>query len=125
MSYADLYFYQNEFGGNVVPSDLLENALKSASRAIDNATMYKIQDIEGLPEFAKRQVKLATCVQAEYIDQYGEINDFLSNVGGYSIGDVSVSSPQGSASVLGSHYGLCEKAIELLLPTGLLDRRLA
>ena len=126
MAYCDAEYYKDTYGGQAIPDDDLEKALADASRAIDNATMYRIGELDDWPAFTQAQVKLATCAQAEFTHQYGEMDEFLNSVGSYSIGDVSVSAGKANETrpQLVKHYGICDEAISLLMPTGLLDRRL-
>lgn len=125
MSYSNYECYKNEYGGLIPEVDFLK-ALPKATRAVDKATQHRIGELKSWPAFTQEKVRLAECAQADFIAQYGDTVDFLNTVGHYSIGDVSVSAGEGagSASALSKHYGLCEEAVQLLLPTGLLDRRL-
>ncbi len=127
MAYCDAEYYKDTYGGQAIPDDdlELEKALADASRAIDNATMYRIGELDDWPAFTQAQVKLATCAQADHAYKYGELESVSSAIGGYSIGDVSVAGKADSGkSALEQHYKVCEGAISLLMPTGLLDRRL-
>ena len=125
MAYCDAEYYKDTYGGQAIPDDDLEKALADASRAIDNATMYRIGELDDWPAFTQAQVKLATCAQADHAYKYGELESVLSAIDGYSIGDVSVAGKADSGkSALEQHYKVCESAISLLMPTGLLDRRL-
>jgi hypothetical protein len=125
MAYCDAEYYKDTYGGQAIPDDDLEKALADASRAIDCATMYRIGELDDWSAFTQAQVKLATCAQADHAYKYGELESVSSAIGGYSIGDVSVTGKaDGGKSALEQHYKLCEAAIRLLMPTGLLDRRL-
>lgn len=119
-------FYLDSFMGTAVPADSLPRALREASRQVAAACQYAIgETLDDWPEFTSEQIRLAVCEQAEHNALYGEAADALSVFGGYSIGDVSVSSATGgSADGLVAHYKICRKAIEHLIPTGLLNRRL-
>ena len=122
-SYVDYAFYTDVYKGKLTLDEL---DLDKASRQVNHACYYRISSLEALTDFQAQQVKLATCAQANYDGTYGELAGYLDVVGGYSIGDVSVSGGgkggAGSGS-MASAYGLCEEAYQLLLPTGLLDRR--
>lgn len=124
MSYTDYSFYVDTYGGELIPESDFDSALSKAARSVNYACGYRIGDIAEQPEFTQRQIQLAVCAQADYAYQYGEISTFLSSVGGYSIGDVSVSGGAGNLSAMARHYGISDEAIGLLMPTGLLDRRL-
>lgn len=126
MSYADSIFYIIDYGGTTIPAEptsLIESQLKAASRAIDSAVRYKIQDFSALTEFQQQQVKLATCAQADHTYQYGALSSMLGLMGGYSIGDVSISGKgETNESVEAAHYKICDAAVDFLMPTGLLFR---
>lgn len=129
-AYCDEAFYATEYKGTAIPAEALEQALQHATFRVDQATSYRIENIENWPEFTQRQIKLACCAQADsdyQTDEEKELSRFLDSVGGYSIGDVSVSGGGGGkkadANPLERHYGLSDAAIRFLMPTGLLDRR--
>ncbi len=124
-AYCDSGFYLDDYQGSVIPGAEVDTYLLHASRKIDQATSYRIGTFDEWPDFTQRQVKLAVCAQAEHDYQYGEIEGVTAALGGYSIGDVSVSMRSGgSGNALSSHYKLNEIALAFLMPTGLLDRRL-
>lgn len=132
-AYCDAEFYSNEYKGTAIPAEALDQALTHASFKVDQATRYRIGELTEWPEFSQRQIKLACCAQAEAdyrTEGEQELLRFLDTVGGYSIGDVSVSGKGGGSgtetggSSLEEHYGLTMKALQFLMPTGLLDRRL-
>ena len=126
MSYADSTFYIDTYGGTtipVTPPELIGSQLRLASRAVDAATMYRIRDFDELTAFQQLQVKLGVCAQADYSFQYGALSSLLGLTGSYSIGDVSMSGKSESGlSAEAEHYQLCDEAIKLLMPTGLLNR---
>lgn len=125
-SYANIDFYTTEYGGPEIPSDSLDRLLPKASWAIDRATQYKIQTLERMPQFTQRQVRLAACAEAAHLYSLEGDRGVLTELGGYSIGDVSVSistEPKASDS-LTEHYQLSDEAVGFLMPTGLLNRRL-
>ena len=126
MAYCDAEFYNSEYGGQVIPvEDVLGKALNDASRAVDYAVMHRIGNLEDWPVFTQKQVKLAVCTQADHTYKRGDAGESLSAISGYSIGDVSVTMKADEGkSALEQHYKVCESAISLLMPTGLLDRRL-
>lgn len=125
MAYCDEDFYVNEFKGDVISDEAaLDRELTRASRAVDRATKYRIGDLAEWPEFTQQQVKLAVCTQAEHSYQFGDMQSVTAALGGYSIGDVSVSAKTETHSGLEKFYKLTSAAIEYLMPTGLLDRRL-
>lgn len=117
--YCDEMFYANVYKGTAIMAETFPETLLHASLSIAGACMYRIGDLSEHPEFTQKQVKLATCAQADYEHQYGT----LDVIGSYSIGDVSVSS-NAQKDALENHYKICKSAISYLMPTGLLDRRL-
>lgn len=124
--YADGEFYREEYHGSVIPPADLGAALDRARWAIDHAIGFAIKDLSDWSAFVQRQVKLASCAQADHDHQYGDMESVMGMIGGYSVGDVSVS-PAGvktGRAALAEHYQLSEGAIRFLAPTGLLDRRL-
>ncbi|NCC68505.1 MAG: hypothetical protein EOM14_10010 [Clostridia bacterium] len=126
MAYADLEFYKTEFRGTAVPDSEIDAALEKASREVDAATRYRIQDLATWPAFTQKQVKLAVCATAEHAFGTGELESLLDVAGSYSIGDVSISAKGGADTgddQLKAHFGLNSEALDLLMPTGLLDRR--
>lgn len=128
MSYTTEQFYTEEYRGEAIPGELVDTFLRRASRAIDRAVMYRIIDIDYWPFFARRQIQLAVCSEADNIfhrDTDEGVMDVIG-VGSYSVGDVSVSMKQSddkASDSLTGHYGLSEETIGFLMPTGLLDRR--
>lgn len=129
MKYADKEFYENEYGGDLIPSAELDAMLTKSSHAIDRATYYRIGELDRFPPFTQRQVKLATCAEADAIKTIREETGVLAEIGSYSIGDVTVSAKSGADAAKASdgltgHYQLSEEALGFLLPTGLLNRRI-
>lgn len=124
ISYVTEDFYTDSFKGTAVPADSLAKALQDASGQVAAACRYKIGDLGNWPDFTQNQVRMAVCEQADYNALYGDAAEALSVFGGYSIGDVSLSSVVGNKGALELHFKLCKKAVEHLMPTGLLDRRI-
>ncbi|MCI6603033.1 MAG: hypothetical protein MSC43_02390 [Clostridiales bacterium] len=125
--YCDQNFYEQDYHGKAIAAADLLKTLTEATYLIDTATNGMIGNLKDWPEYTQKRVKMATCAQADYSHEYGDIEESLGILGGYTIGDVSVSSGGGgkqSQDPLVRHYRLCQKAITYLLPTGLLDRRL-
>lgn len=124
--YADKTFYEDVYHGTAIPADERETALERSRWAIDAAVGFAIKDLTDLSEFAQRQVKLASCAQADHEFLFGDMTGTLDIIGGYTIGDVSVS-PGGAKTgraAWADHYQLGPDALNFLYPTGLLDRRL-
>ena len=126
VAYCDSEFYLNDYKGLTMSAttDEIDKQLLHASRKVDRATSYRIVELESLPAFSQKQVKLAVCAQADHDYQYGDLEDVAAALGGYTIGDVSVSGKGNSGgNDLAGHYKLAKAAIDYLIPTGLLDRR--
>lgn len=127
MSYADESFYFDDYGGTTIPDappELMERMLKQASRAVDRATLHRIQDFDKLTTFQREQVRMAVCAQADYNFKFGDLAAVLGLAGSYSIGDVSISGKSElGLSAEAQHYRLCDEAIDFLMPTDLLNRR--
>lgn len=87
MAYVDSAYY-NSYSNMI--SDNIEAKLEKASDLIDSMTFNRIvgTGFLNLTEFQKDKVKKAVCLQADFIEQYGEyINMPLS---GFSAGSISV-----------------------------------
>lgn len=125
MSYADVDFYRTEFKGKSDDVTEIERCLHHASYKVDKAADYRIGDLESWPPFTIRQVKLATCAQAEHDAERGDLDALAGAVSGYTIGDVTLTGlkPENADDGILQHYGICRAAYDFLLPTGLLDRR--
>ena len=120
MSYVDSSYYREEFKGKIIDDDNLENILERASDQIDVLTYNRIIGIgfENLSPFQQDKIKKAACLQAEFIEQYGEfINMPLS---GYSAGSTSVSF---NGSIVNG-ITTTKEVINYISQTGLNSRRL-
>ncbi len=88
-AYADPEYYREIYGGDMVPEEHLEKALRQASRHIDSLTYNRIvgAGFENLTGFQQEIIREAVCQQAEFeYENADEINTILS---GYSINGVS------------------------------------
>lgn len=120
MSYVNSSYYKEEFKGEILNDDTLENRLERASDQIDVLTYNRINKIEfkNLSSFQQDKIKKAVCLQAEFIEQYGEfINIPLS---GYSVGSTSVSF---NGSIVNG-ITTTQEVINYISQTGLNSRRL-
>ncbi|MDM1006156.1 hypothetical protein QTJ04_07785 [Clostridium perfringens] len=120
MSYVDVSYYKDDFKGNILNDDTLKNRLERASDQIDKLTYNRIIGIEfkNLSPFQQDKIKKAVCLQAEFIEQYGEfINMPLS---GYSVGSTSVSF---NGSIVNG-ITTTKEVINYISQTGLNSRRL-
>lgn len=120
MSYVDISYYQGEFKGDIPLDEYLENKLERASDQIDTLTYNRIIGIgfENLSEFQKDKIKKAVCLQADFIEQYGEFINMPLN--GYSVGSTSVSF---NGSIVNG-ITTTKEVINYISQTGLNSRRL-
>lgn len=125
-AYADSEFYRATYFGEAIPDDRLDRELARASWAIDAVTDHRIDTLSDRPAFVQKQVKLAVCAEADarYKAAAMERQLGVTGVGSYSIGDVSVSLRDDKRTSAANSDTLSGEAYALLLPTGLLDRRL-
>lgn len=121
-SYATYEFYTDIFGGSIIPEAESLTWLTKGQAAVERALQFKGQQYySSLPASSQYQLGMATCFMAEYLYQYGELAAVTQAVGGYSVGDVSVSPSQSkSAPVLG--LGVTAEAYDHLVRTGLMYR---
>lgn len=87
MSYVDSDYYKQHC--NVIIDDI-DNKLEKASDQIDSITFNRIvgTGFSNLTEFQQNKIKKAVCLQADFMEQYGEyINMPLS---GYKAGSISM-----------------------------------
>ncbi|WP_040209869.1 hypothetical protein [Clostridium polynesiense] len=117
MAYADLSYYKNTFRGNKIAD---ESLLERASDQIDSLTFNRINGVgfNSLTPFQQDKIKKAVCIQAEFIEQYGEYIDMP--LSGYSVGDVSLSF---TGSVING-VTTTKEVLGYLKQTGLTSRRL-
>lgn len=66
--YATEDYYLNQYGGEIIPKDILEKALKNASRHIDSLTYNRIvgRGISSLTEFQQEIIREVVCMQADF-----------------------------------------------------------
>lgn len=120
--YATEDYYLNQYGGEIIPKDILEKALKNASRHIDSLTYNRIvgRGISSLTEFQQEIIREVVCMQADFeYENADEINSVLSS---YSINGVSAQF--GSSWNIFTDKGIAMKreVYTLLCQTGLCSR---
>lgn len=121
MSYVDYAYYTETYKGKL-DEDTATKLLEESSDDIDKLTYGRIRrkGFDNLAEFQQDRIQKAVCYQADFINTYG---DYLSSpLGGFSIGDVSLSfgkDNQGSEGTIAD-----KKALSYLSQTGLTSRRL-
>lgn len=89
--YADMQYYTEVFGGDVIPEEELKKALKKASRHIDTLTYNRIvgRGISALTEYQREIIQECCCEMAEF--EY-ENQDMIDSVlQSYAINGVSMS----------------------------------
>lgn len=87
--YVTPQYYLAEHGGDMIPAEDLENALRTASRHIDSLTYNRIvgRGFSNLTDFQQDVIREAVCQQAEFEHENAdEINTVLQS---YSINGVS------------------------------------
>ena len=126
MAYITIENY-TAYGGTEIPDAEFAVFAERASEAVDAATGWKLAQmpsVETLSAFILRQVKLACCAQAESLFLNGietALDGGSSSGDGYHIGKASITVMRSSGSGGGSGTaGLCVKAWQALVPTGLL-----
>lgn len=120
MAYATAADY-DKYGDGVIPSEQLEKALDRASDQIDRLTYNRIVacGFDNLTPFQSTNVIKATCQQADFAFKYG---DYLTMpLSGYSAGSTSMTF---KAATGAGGVQTTDAVLDLLVPTGLTDRRL-
>lgn len=89
--YADAAYYKEVFGGDIIPTDVLNKCLITASRHIDSLTYNRIvgQGIINLTEFQQGIIREVCCEMAEF--EYENADMIQSVLQNYSINGVSMS----------------------------------
>lgn len=121
MSYVDYNYYSKDFKGSLEES-VVNKLLEEASDEVDKLTYGRIRKngFNNLTEYQQELIKKAVCYQAEFINSYGQYLN--SPLGGFSIGDVSLSfskENQGAGGIVAD-----KKTLNYLSQTGLTSRRL-
>lgn len=121
MAYVDYDYYKDTYRGSLDKETVLK-LLEEASDEVDKLTYGRIRKkgFNNLTEYQRELIKKAVCYQADFINTYGS---YLSSpLGGFSIGDVSLSfgkDNQGAGGVVAD-----KKTLNYLRQTGLTSRRL-
>ncbi len=122
MAYVDYEYYAKTFGGTILDEITAKKLLEEASDQVDRLTYGRIRKrgFENLTEYQKEMIEKAVCHQVDFLANYGE---YLSSpLGGFSIGDVSLSfdkSNQGAGGIIAD-----KKTLDYLAQTSLTVRRL-
>lgn len=120
MSYVDNLYYKEVFKGNILSYENINNMLERASDQIDTLTYNRIIGIgfNNLSSFQQDRIRKAICLQAEFIEQYGDFINIPLN--GYSNGSLSVNF---NGSVVNG-ITTTKEVINYVSQTGLNSRRL-
>lgn len=122
--YEDYAVYN---GIEIAEADFQQYAAR-ACEAVDAATGWQITQAGGIcfyNAFIRRQLRLAACAQCEYLYLEGADAALAGaeSGGGYHIGKASQTAGSGAGASTGASTGagmLCQKALDALMPTGLL-----
>ncbi len=121
LAYVDYEYYKDTFKGSL-DENAATKLLEEASDQVDRLTYGRIRKrgFENLTEYQQNLIKKAICHQVDFLANYGE---YLSSpLGGFSIGDVSLSfdkNNQGAGGIIAD-----KKTLDYLAQTGLTIRRL-
>ena len=125
MAYIDSIYYNDVFKGVPVDEELLQRLIVRASRDIDVLTRFTITDFENMHTSIRDKVKLATAMQVEHLNEYGEMasSDASNDGGGFRIGSYSESG-SGSSGASGDAWSgsYPSNVLDVLFQTGLLYR---
>lgn len=113
-----------ELGGDAIPADILDNALKTASHHIDALTFNRIQAAGGigaLTAFQQHIIMDAVMAQAEFEHENADV--LASPLSGYSINGVSMSfATQSDRIITTAGVTTTRDIYELVRQTGLTYR---
>ena len=89
MSYVDLAYYLNTYGGRTITAENASRAFQNASDTIDTLTLCRIVacGIDGLTPFQKGIVQRVACALAEWQEEHADMLD--SPYSSYSINGVA------------------------------------
>ncbi len=113
--YATPKYYTEEYGGTLISQDDLVKKLKMAEREIDHLCFGRIKGkgFENLTPFQKDLIQEATCLQADFMQQYGSyINSPMKS---YTAGSTRVE----MANVTYNGIATTQEVINRLEDTGL------
>lgn len=120
MAYIDYQYYKDEFNGTVLEEYNSKQRLERASDQVDSLTFNRIRakGFDNLTEFQKDRIKKATCIHAEFIEQYGDYID--TPLSGFSAGSTSVSFKTNKVNGITT----TQEVLNYLNQTGLTCRRI-
>lgn len=111
----------DKYGNNSLEKKEIETYLELASIDINKATLTRIEKrgFNNLTEQQKYLITKATCLQAEYIKEYGTYED--DSISSYSIGgDLTVN--ENESQDIASRLNISKIAYSYLKRTGLTNR---
>ena len=120
--YVDKKYYIDEFKGNKVPINEIEEYLRLAQEKIDSITFNRIVAIgfNNLTKFQQEKIKDAICYQAEYIYVNGYNNEDNRDVSSYSVLDISISvDNSNNDKTIAQMKNMSEMAYDYVHKTGL------
>lgn len=125
MPYVDSKYYLDTFKGEPVDDADFPSLCMRAEEIIEEMTMYRVTPVTilAMPECVQDRVKMAVCAQIEYLDANGgEDLDNGVDIQSASLGKFNYSKATGAnGSTEQSIYA--PRALRILTPTGLLQRR--
>lgn len=108
--FADRDFYLNVYKGENIPEERLDVRLSEASAVCGGVCFGRLSadSMEKMSAACAEKVRLAVCVQADFIEEKGGLYGLSSDsVGSYKLGDFSYS---------GGYYSQKRQAEELICP---------
>lgn len=108
--FADRDFYLNVYKGEKISEERLDVRLSEASAVCGGVCFGRLSadSMEKMSAACAEKVRLAVCVQADFIEEKGGLYGLSSNsVGSYKLGDFSYS---------GGYYSQKRQAEELICP---------
>lgn len=120
--YVSESYYLDRYGGDIIPEDELEKALKLASRHIDSLTYNRIvgRGFSALTEYQQNIIAEVVCMQADFeYENADEINSVLSS---YSINGVSAQFGSSWNVYMDKGVAMRRDVYSLLMQTGLCNR---
>ncbi len=118
-TYATPEYYRGSYGGDIIPEESLQKALRKSSQHIDSLTYNRIvgRGIINLTRFQQDIVREVVCHQAEF--EYENADDLDTILSGYSINGVSTQFGKGINMHVQKGVVMTKDVYELLSQTGL------
>ena len=126
--FADRDFYLNVYKGSKIPEERLESHLSEASAVCGGVCFGRLSaDSMGkMSEGCAEKVRLAVCVQADFIEDKGGLYGLGSDsIGSYKLGDFSYSDRGYYSQKRQAEELICPAAYAILEQTGLTFRGVA